>query len=207
MRKKCEDCGGQGQRIDETTPCPSCLGRGELGVDVVIEGRLYQLFPEEMLEVEDKHHAKAILTLKEFRGVVEVKEQRKGNQVIVDADGAIAISKQRIRRTYETRLAQYVQEQREGPMAAGKPPIAPTGIYLEAIEALGVDLPALGINPPAYQVSKMLAAGQSIANAEVTELRAEVKRLTELVGKLVEKPAAPRSHKKKPAPSPVAAIS
>lgn len=208
MRKPCDDCSGKGQRIDESTACPNCLGRGERGVDIVIEGRLYQLFPEEMVDIEDKAHARAILALTEFRGVVEVKERRTGNRIEVDADAAIALSKQRIRRTYETRLAQYIQEQREGPMAAGKPPVAPTGIYAEAVQVLGVDLEKLGINPPAYQVERALAGQASGESAEVAALRSEVSELKDLVSKLTHALAGNASRKPAPKkkPQPVTSI-
>lgn len=190
--KECSECLGRGHRADELDvktgeplPCPTCSGTTFEPVAHVVDGKLYLLPANEVVEIENKAHAENFIQQKHYRGVVEVKAVRIAGVPQFDVPAAIARSKDLIHRAYEERAAEYIRIQQEGPLAQGKPATPPFGIHKEAIEVLNIDLAKHNIKPPAYQLSERLATEKALQEQESNDLRADVRRLTALVETLM----------------------
>lgn len=185
FEQECTDCAGVGQRPDENHPCPTCDGTRFEPIAEVVDGKLYRLFPQDILEVENKIHAQAILHHKAYMGVVELKMERIGSEFRTDREGALAVSKQRIFKANKDAVEEYIRLQQEGPLAAGKPAAPPMGKYKRGVEVLGIDLAKHNIRPPGYQVESQLKE-QAEATKERDELREQVKELSAQVAMLIQ---------------------
>ena len=93
----------------------------------LVDGRVYQLFPGEMVEIENKLHAENFLEQKAYLGVVEVKPIRTNDGFSIDKKAAIVLSKSRLQTAYRESANEYIRQQQEGPLAQGKPAQPPTG--------------------------------------------------------------------------------